>query len=312
MEAASIVVAFSDSLFLRETLAVLLEHECELRFVSPDAASLPESLSPDLALVATPGPTRLLHSLTSRWPTLPILAVEMPDARARPGLDAYPHVRRVALEPDAIRNAVRRELALPPHGALHDAAQRMSAVLRTELAYSFTALRSFSALPATSSGPDGAAIIGAVLREQSHVVDECVALLHSFRTRPRAVAMSAEFVTILCAQLGQPETLPAARSVRCECIIDASSAHAPGPVALAPLIATLLRAHVRRRSDAASVAVRGEAGAVELRYPLRPSAAPCSDSWPLLLTSYALQPCSWRVSTATEADLETVSLCPEA
>ncbi len=311
MEATSLVVAFSDSPALRETLSVLLEHDCQLRFLSADTSVPPDMLSADLALVATPGPTRLLLELRRRWPALPVVAVDVgADDAPHPSPMAQPAIDLVPLEPHAIRSAVLRELRRQPPTSLHATLRLLVETLRAELLYSFSALRSFAALHASASGPETYAILGAIMREQSYVLAEIVGCLHRFRDRPRGVDTSAHFVSALCRQLEQPDTLAAERGMLCECRVEPTATQHAGPLSLISTVAGLLRSHLRRRSDSPVIRVRASADGVVLSYPPRSAVQPSVGSWPLLLASLALQPWSWSVVTTRQPHEEAVSLQP--
>ena len=82
----------------------------------------------------------------------------------------------------------------------------------------------------------------------------------------------------------------------------------PGPLALAPLVATLVRAHLRRRSALSVITVRAVHGRVSMRYALRSAAQANTGSWPLLLANLVLESASWRISTSFSNGRETLSL----
>jgi hypothetical protein len=308
MEASSVVVAFADSPALRETLAVLLEPDCQLHFLRVDAVAAADCACADLALVATQRPTPVLHALRQRWPTLPTVTVAVP---AHVALQPHPGVDTVPLDPHAIRRAVLERLPAFPGGALGATARRTAEALRRELAYPFAAMRSCATLHTARAGPDTDALLGAILREQTHVLDASIETLHRFRTRPRAGEYSRQFVIALCQELEQPHGVTAERGLFCTCRAETPAAHHAGPVSLAPLVAALLHAHLRRRSDSALVRVRAGSSGVRVQYTPKRAATSPSGSWPLLLASLALEPWWWSVSTAADGEQEAVSLRPQ-
>lgn len=306
----SVVVAFSESPALRETLAVLLEHDCRLRCLPPAAVESSDCGAASVALVAVRRPDPIVHHLRRHWPQVPIVAVDVAEAPAGQP-PAPPHddsrVYRVPLEPHAIRSAVLQRLAPDHDAALRATARVIGETLRAELAYAFTALRAFSALHASSAGPDTYALLGTVMREQSHLLSEIIDQLERFRSRPRGTELSPEFPAVLCRLLQRPDRFSNERGLLCEYTVDAACADA-GPVELAPAVAALLRAHVRRRADSVLVGLRLTRQGVIVRYRRRRTSTTLR-SWPLLLAGLALQPWAWSVSTQIiDDDQEVVSL----
>lgn len=310
METKAVVAAFSDSPMLRETLAVLLERECRLQFLSPGTPAPVAALAPDLAVLAIPSPSALLRDLACRWPRLPIVAIDPRQIGGRePIPPPAPNVHTVPLEPQAIRAAVIDRLpTAPADGQLRTIAEAIGETLRTELRYSFTMLRSFSTFRTRNDRRDTDAILTAILCEQAAVIGEHVEQLERFRTRPRAAALSENFVRALCRQLEQPDAAATQRGLLCTCSLDTASPAVPGPVALAPLVATLLRAHLRRRSELSVINVYAGAHGVRMRYTLRATAPLTSPSWPLLLADRLLDSCAWRTSTSADDGHETLTL----
>ena len=303
---------------MRETLSVLLEHDCQLRFLDRAAAASAEVRSAGVALVATRARRRLLHDLRRHWPLLPIVAVDLVAAGATGAPPATDDVepqdirlQRVPLEPHAIRASVLQQLAPVPDASVAAAVRAVAEPLRKELAYCFAAVRTFSTLHATSAGPDTYALLGAVMREQSYILSDVVAQLERFRSRPRLLDTSPDFATALCHELERVESPAAERGVVCDCAVEAPCG-AAGPTSLIPTVATFLRAHIRRRSDAPVVSVRVTHRGVVIRYPHRRPVTGPPASWPLLLASLALRPFSWSVSTGANGQHEVVSLCAAA
>lgn len=304
---AGIVATFAESPALRETLAVLLERDCQLRFLRPNAAASGECVGASLVLVALPRPDLLLRNLRQHWPALPIVAVDVTggsDSTAAPRSDGG--VCHVPLDPHAIRGTVLQQIVPDADASLRATARVIGETLRTELSYACTALRSFSALYASSVGPDTYALLGAVMREQSYVLGETVDELERFRMRPGTVALSSEFPAILCRQLQRPDPPSAERGVLCECAVDAPCRDL-GPLELAPTVAGFLRVHLRRCAATAVVDVRQTPEGVSIRYRRRRSGRR-TRSWPLLLAALTLEPWSWSISTSVDADQEVVRL----
>ena len=81
MNTGGIVVAVSETAAVRETLAILLEEDCDLRFAAPASLPPPELAVADLALVALADPRPTLADLERDWPHLPVVAVDVPGCR---------------------------------------------------------------------------------------------------------------------------------------------------------------------------------------------------------------------------------------
>lgn len=310
-----LVVAFSDTPALRETLCVLLEQDCRLRFLGADALASAELSSAGLAVVAMQQRYDLVRDLRRHWPGLPVVAVELPDVAgttspAAAVASSDPKLCSVPLEPHAIRTSVLQRLAPQPDAALARTVKLVTEALHKDLTYCFAALRTFSALHATSAGPDTYALLGAVMREQSAVLDEAIDLLERFRGRPRTAPPSADFCTALSRELERSDPTSAGRGVLCQCVVQ-TPCWQVGPTGLAPVVATFLRAHARRRSDSPVLSVCVTNRGLIVRYAQRRTVTtPPSSSWPLLLASLALQPWLWSVSAAANGQDEAVSVCP--
>jgi hypothetical protein len=310
MNADSVVMAFSDSPVLRETLSVLLENECRLDFVNtPGDASDP--LDADLALVATRAPAPLLHSLRARWPALPIIAVQV-DQRARLAPASVPAMRiqTVPLEPHAIRSAVLDNLVHSADATLRSLLSLITETLGVELTYARAALRSFSALYAATAGPATHAIVAAVMREQSFVLEEMMDCLEALQARPRAPALSADFIPAMGRALEREDLLATRRGMWCHCTVEAWGRSCPGPTSAVPIIARFVWSHLRRRSDAPLIHARATAQELQIRYPVRATAPSAGRSWPLLLAALTLQPWSWQVLSTRMATDEIITVCP--
>jgi hypothetical protein len=307
MDVAPLVVAFSDSLRVRETLSILLEHECDLRFLGTESAPPADSMLADLALVAVRQPAGLLHDLTQHWPTLPIIAVRTATEMAPPVTPAYPGIASVPLEPHAIRTAVLRQLMGAGSAPLRAALRMLAGSLRAELSYPFAALRSFATVDSLSGGAD--TVFAAIVREQSYVLGEAIDHLERFHTRSRQVETSPEFLVALCGALERRDT-PAERALLCECVIDSSGRMPAGPSTLAPLVGAFLRAHLRRRIESPLVTITITAEGAVLRYRPHPPAQAMSSSWPLLLAALAARPWGWQLSSKADGAEEVIALRP--
>jgi hypothetical protein len=306
MDAAPLVVAFSDSPALRETLSVLLEHDCELRFLGAGVLSPRDSPLADLALVAVHQPANLLRDLTQRCPRLPIVVVVTAQS-AQPVTPVHPAIDCVPLEPHAIRTAVLQRLMGAGSAPLRAAVRMLAGSLRAELGYPFAALRSFAAVQALSDGPDE--VFAVIAREQSYVLGEAIDHLERFRACARQVETSPEFLVALCRALEQPDT-PAEHALLCECVIDAGARMPAGPLTLAPLVAAFLRAHLRRRTESSAIAIRITAEGVLLRYRRRAPLQAASSSWPLLLAALAARPWGWQLLRSVDHAEEVIALRP--
>jgi hypothetical protein len=303
----SVVFAFPESPALRETLAVLLERDCHLRFLRPDATPADDCRTANVALVAITQPERLVQGLRQHSPALPIVDVDVTGKRGSDIQSPVDHgVFRVPLEPHAIRSAVLGQLGADGDASLSVTARLIGETLRRDLSYTCTALRSFSRLHASSAGPDTYTLLGAVMREQSYVLGDVVAQMQRFRRRPRAALLSPEFPTALCQQLQRHDDTTNERTLVCQCVIDAPCRDL-GPVQLAATVAGFLQAHVQRTADTPIVHLRLTPDAITLRYRRRPS-APQAPTWPLLLALMAMEPWSWSVSTAVDGDHEVIRL----
>jgi hypothetical protein len=265
-----------------------------------------DTICADLAVVAMRRPTDLLHDLTRRWPSLPIIAV----AGAAPRAAAEPGVASVPLDPRAIRTAVLQRLPDERQTSLRASAGLVAETLQAELTYSFTALRSFSAVDARGTAANTIDMFAAIMREQSYVIGEAVEQLERFQKRRRAVETAPQFAAALCRALEQSDCLAAERGLLCECTVEGGTLSAAGPVTLAPEIAAFLRFHLRRRSDSPIAKVHATAHGVVLTYTPRPLADPATASWPLVLAALALRPWSWRVLGASNGPEETVVVRP--
>lgn len=307
MNAAPVIVAFSDSRPVRETLSVLLEHDCDLRFMARDGAPAADTMSADLALVAVRQPAGLLRDLTQRWPALPIVAVHTGAEIAPAVTPTHPAVASVPLEPYAIRTAVIQGLTGAGYAPLRAAVRMLAEALRAELSYPFAALRRFVAAEARSCGADS--VFAAIAREQIYVLGEAIDYLERFRARSRRAETSPEFLVALCGALERP-TAPADRALLCQCVVDSGNRMPAGPLTLAPLLGTFLRAHLRRRADAPVITIRITAEGAVLRYRPRPPVQPASDSWPLLLAALAVAPWGWQLLRTTGSAEEAIVLRP--
>jgi hypothetical protein len=305
METPALVAAFCDSVTVRETLAVLLEDACQLHFVHPHGGVPPE-LEADLALVATRAPAPLLQALAHRWPTLPIVAVDLAATAPPPGGSP---LSTVPLEPHAIRTAVLRELPQHSGAALRALVHRVVHALQAELAYAFAALRSFAALHTAGAGPDSYTILGALAAEQCRAIMQSAEHLHDFLGRPRNAEVSPRFVEALCDALERPE--PSTDAVLfAYTSAPSEAAQVPGPLHLTPVVAGCLRAYLQRRTAAPLIHIHTADSGITIRYEARPSTAAVTGSWPLLLASLALAPSAWQVTTAMQGDEEIVHVHP--
>ena len=315
MSTGGIVVAVSETPVVRETLAILLEQECDLRFAAPASLPPPELAVADVALVALADPRPTLAHLERDWPHLPVVAVDLPGRRGTaasvstaPAAAAGPACR-VPLEPHTIRSAVLNRLRPVPESDLSGPIRLVVETLRTELAYALRALRTFSTLHATSPGPDTHALLGAVMREQSHVLAECLEQMERFGARARQSAKGADFLAAVRAAVDQGHDAAGGRRVVCRWSA-AVSWSPPGPIALAPLVAGYLLDHLRRSSAAA--VVDGHEGTAGLTVVYRPqrAAAGARLPWALALADFALHPWGWRIALGGTATAVTVTVGP--
>jgi len=307
MDAAPLVVAFSDSLPVRETLSILLEHDCELRFLGADNVPPQHSMPADLALVAVRRPDGLIHDLRRQWPTLPVVAVHTVPEMAPPLTPTYPGVAGVPLDPHAIRTAVRQQLMGAGSAPLCAAVRILANSLQAELTYPFAVLRSFVAVDILSGGTDR--VFAAIAREQSYVLAEAIDHLERFHARSRRVEASTEFLVALCRALEHPDA-PAERPLLCECSIDFRTGMPAGPLTLAPLIAAFLRAHLRQRTHSPVITVRITAQGALLRYRVRPAQQAVSNSWPLVLAALAARPWRWQLLHSLDHAEGVIALRP--
>ncbi len=309
MHTAPVVVAFSDSQALRETLSVLLEHDCHLRFVGIDRVPPAESLGADVALVATRHAAGLLHELTRRWPTLPIVTVQMAETAPQLPL-SYRHIASVPLDPHAIRTAVFQKSSAATDGAVRARLEPIIAALREEIAYALGALRACAAPRASGAAAD-AHVMALMMREQSRMLADAVDHLQRFCARPADVPIEPDFADAFCRELQRPDDVASERTLLYECTGDAGRLRDPGPVALVPLLVKLLRAHLRRRCDAPKVRIAWRADGIELRYPPRPrpvATAQATATWPLLLAQLALERFRWQLASTGLDGAEAVCL----
>ncbi|MBP1683899.1 MAG: hypothetical protein H6Q33_42 [Deltaproteobacteria bacterium] len=304
MEAVQTVVAVTDSPAMRETLSVLLEHDCELQFLDPACLSPILGDCADLALVAVQPPGAIMNNLKRRWPALPVVAVH-PGASCPVSL---PGITSVPLEPLAIRNAVREGLRVDAAGALRKAARLVATTLRAELTYAFAALRALAPLDAGTVGNESYALFAVIIHEQLCVITSVIEQLERYQARPRAVACAPRFTLALLSALARSDTAARTRGLLCHVASDTPALPATGPVGLAPLIAELLRCHLRRRSGPDGATVRHTGGGITLRYRPQPPQASPGGSWPLLLISLLLQRWSWRAGMVRDGQDETIAI----
>ena len=312
MSTGGIVVAVSETLAVRETLAILLEQECDLRFAAPASVPSPTLAAADVALVALVDPRPTLTALQQEWPHVPVVAVEVPGRRtataplAIPAAAAEGTVCRVPLEPHAIRRAVLDRLSPAPESDLSGPIGLVVETLRAELGYALRALRTFSTLHARSPGPDTHALLGAVMREQSHVLAECLEQMERFCARPRHSARGADFLAAVRAAVDRDES-PGGRRVVCRWRSTASYAP-PGPTALAPLVAGYVLDHLRRNSAAAVVDGHESGAGLTVVYPPQRGTAEARLPWALALADFALRPWGWRVALGGAATGVTLTV----
>ena len=312
MSTGGIVVAVSETPVVRETLAILLEQECDLRFAAPASLPPPELAVADVALVALADPRPTLAHLERDWPHLPVVAVDLPGRRGTaasvstaPAAATGPACR-VPLEPHTIRSAVLDRLRPVPESDLSGPIRLVVETLRTELAYALRALRTFSTLHATSPGPDTHALLGAVMREQSHVLAECLEQMERFCARPRHSARGADFLAAVRAAVDRDES-PGGRRVVCRWRSPASYGP-PGPSALAPLVAGYVLDHLRRNSAAAVVDGHESGAGLTVVYPPQRGTAEARLPWALALADFALRPWGWRVALGGAATGVTLTV----
>jgi hypothetical protein len=305
MEAGCIVAAFSDSPALQETLSVLLEHECQLQFTSVESLTRRDVMPADLALVAMRSPAGVLREIATHWPALPVVAVSISevDLAAPP---APSQARTVPLEPNAIRTAVRQELARHAAGLPASAVALIAEAFRVQLASPITALRAVAGCAAQRPGANDA-VLADVLRQQSYVLSQVVDQLNLFRMRPHRAVLSERFIADLCGDLELVDNAEGEPTVLCDRARSGGAA-AQGPVTLVPTLTAFLRAHLRRWSNAPVVCVRGSEREISMQYPVRPPGG--GFSLPLMLAGLVLQPWSWRVFRLIEQHEETVRIAP--
>jgi len=301
MDSAPLVLAFSDSAAVRETLSVLLEADCRLDFVGLDGLT-DRTLTPaDLALVAVRHPARLIEHLTRRRPELPVLAI-----RSSTSASSEPaRVPTVTLDPHVIRSAVLQRLPRGPEAEFRAAVRRLADTLHTELAYPFAALRSLCPRPSDDADAYCKLMFATILREQAVLLERLLNETDRFRARPRAVIGAPRFAAALCLALAQPDELTAERGLLCRCVIEPDATATAGPVAIAPLIAALMRFHLQRCSAPPFAEARATAAGMVLRYTAR-KLPNTSTSWPLLLAALALLPSTWHLACSAKDGVQTL------
>jgi hypothetical protein len=305
MEPAPTVVAVADSPAVRETLSILLEHDCVLYFLGPDRLGQRLGDDADLALVALRRPGTVLDRLTRCWPTLPVVAV----LSGAPRPMRLPGIVSVPLEPRAIRTAVRQGVRLDSRGALRRSVRLVARTLQAELAYSFSAVRTLAPQDAATVGRDAYALFTSIIGEQVCVIATAMEQLARFQARPRDLTSGPRFALALACALSRADAVAQGRGLLCQVATDAAAPTIPGPVALAPLIAEFIRWHLRRRSGSSVATVRHTRSGLALRYRPRPPTPALAGSWPLLLAALMLERWSWRVCTDRDGDDETVTIC---
>lgn len=314
MEAAPVVIALSDSPRLRETLSVLLEHECDLRSLRPTALHGIDPTFADLAVVALSRPLPFLQDLASRCPALPVINIDLKPRSTAGGPIRLrqSRVRNVPLEPHAIRAAVMRELARQPDGPLRTTVRWLAHTLQAEISYPLVALRALCAAPVRDAAPGSEGVLAAVIREQVHVLSEVMAALAIFQERPRDAELGSGFAPTLCQDLERADRLTTERGVLWELDVDTDAAALRGPLGLTSTITALLHAHLRRRAASPVIRVRASSTHVEVRYTARVPGAGVARSWPLLLVALTLRPSGWEVDVTHTGDDEAIRMRPPA
>jgi hypothetical protein len=207
-------------------------------------------------------------------------------------------------------------------------------VLHADLAPSLAALRAYARqLSRAVIGADATPIGG--VRRHSAVISALVEHLVRFHDRPRQVEQSSQFAAAVCRELVQQDASATMPRLIDSMRIDASMAHVAGPVPLAPLVAALLRAHLRPRVEGPAVSIDAGAHGITLSYAHQTlqEAAPTSDAaepvhsdpvaapesaptaavnLPLRLAALALQPWSWSVTTDRSGAADRVLVSPAA
>jgi len=301
MRTMPIVAAFSDSPRVRETLSILLEHECHVHFLPSHGGMRSQPIVPDVAVVATRAAPGVLRQVTDCWPGLPVVTIDI----ERPA-DLAPSVsvRHVPLEPQAIRTAVLCALAVDRYAALRRAIPTMIESLRQEIAFVCALARSMPTYIHHAIRPATATVLGTITREQADALDDVVTQLRAFSNRPSEALPEPEFAGALYDTL--ETTVEGTHGMPGSCT-GISRPTAAGPIALLPIIGGLLRTHLRRHAHT-PITTRADSAGLVLRYcrqPLVPAM-----SWPLLLAAAALRPCSWAVDVCTHGTEESVTLHP--
>jgi len=294
---------------LRETLAVLLERDCRLQFFNPGTVRQVAAPAPDVAVLATSAPGRLIDDLARYYPTVPIVRVQVvPEAAPSRAAESCGRMTIVPLEPHAIRNAVMARLADGPDATLHAVVRAIVDALHAELVPALAALR----VAARQLGQTNAARAALVdsLRQHSAVASAVGNDLLRFQARPRDAARSADFGAAVCRELAERDAAADVRRLH-GCQLDTSVPLPPGPVGLAPLISSVLHRHLSRRTNVPVVRATAGRRGVRLSYP-RPSAQSASGLLALRLIGLILPPSGWSLEISRTAREEIISLSPGA
>lgn len=299
-----VVVAVTQSPHLQETLSVLLEHDCRLRFVAPESIISATQPRPDVAIISTPLATRMLDALLAIRPHVPVVAIGA--SNAAPALEAaYAQVCRVPLRPEDIRAAVRQRLPAATDDGVDRAVEDVVRSVRAALAYPLQVWRALP--PRRPVQAAAAAVLSAILQEQSAVIEEICDQLAGFAARPRGVVASHSFASDLCAALPRLAG-ERCRALQCEAIT--TDRGPAGPAALVPLLAALLIAYLQRRQAANVIDVRVSAESLCFDYEVRRTAPTAAATLPVHLASLALQASGWRLHLRAGAEREQLRLAP--
>jgi hypothetical protein len=273
------------------------------------------NLAADLAVLATANADFLVRRLSADWPTVPIVSIDLGEAGRTGGTDDRvnggapdSHVHRVPLEPEAIRAAVLPHLQGNADRTLRIEIARLCACLQAEVKPALESLRLLSESAALHQ--QGGANIWAGIGRDARLLEQAVEELEVFRRRTSDVQPSRRFVSRVCQELSRPAAASARDALRCECVVQSGIPGPPGPAALAPTLATLLRAHLQRRSTSPVISVFALQRGISIRYPgsIAPPAEPVS--WPLLLASIAVRSCHWQIDLIREELFEIIDLHP--